>query len=151
MDKNVIISLKGIQSIYEKESDAIELVTEGTYSKKDDAYYVTYNESEVTGMKGTTTVLKVLADRVTIVRYGTVNSEFVFEKGQKHLSYFDTAQGAFTIGVITKEMDVKVDDSGGEIRVGYMLDIDNDNTSNNSFLMKIKETGRTDEKYNGDN
>ncbi|NLD45821.1 MAG: DUF1934 domain-containing protein, partial [Clostridiaceae bacterium] len=55
MNKNVIISVKGIQTSPNNDSNTLELVTEGKYYKKDNAYYVTYKESEVTGMDGTTT------------------------------------------------------------------------------------------------
>ncbi|MDD4495640.1 MAG: DUF1934 domain-containing protein [Eubacteriales bacterium] len=151
MDKNVIISVKGIQSIYENEPDTIELITEGRYYRKGDEYFVKYDESEVTGMKGTTTVLKVSGDQVTLMRYGTVNSEFIFQKGQTHFSYYDTAAGAFTIGIQTSDIKVNVDDNGGEIMVGYRLNIDNNNSPYNNLYMHIREAGKTDEKYNRDN
>lgn len=148
MDKNVIISLKGTQSHEDQNMNTMELVTEGRYSREDNAYYVTYNESEVTGMKGTTTTLKVMDGVVTLIRVGSVNSHFVFQQGQKHVSYYDTEYGAFTIGVLANEVDVRMDDNGGEIRVGYQIEIDNNNTGENDFFMTIREAGRADDKHN---
>lgn len=147
MDKNVIISVKGTQSQENQDLHMMELVTEGKYSRKDNAYYVTYNESEVTGMKGTTTTLKVMDGVVTLIRAGSVNSHFIFQQGQKHVSYYDTEYGAFTIGVLANAVDVRMDDSGGEIRVGYQIEIDNNNTGENDFFMSIREAGRADDKH----
>lgn len=148
MDKNVIISVKGTQAANDDNSNILELVTEGKYYKEDNAYYVTYDESDITGMSGTKTTLKVLDGVVTLMRVGSVNSQFVFQRGQKHISYYDTEYGAFTIGVLANAVDVKIDDNGGEIRVGYQLEIDNNNTGENDFYLSIREAGQSDDKYN---
>ncbi len=148
MGKNVIISVKGTQSALDDSINTMELVTEGRLYKEDNAYVVTYDESEITGMNGTKTTLKVMDGIVTLVRVGSVNSHFVFQQGQKHVSYYDTEHGAFTIGVTANEVDIKLDDSGGEIRVGYNLEIDNNNTGENDFFMSIREVGKPDDQYN---
>jgi uncharacterized beta-barrel protein YwiB (DUF1934 family) len=149
--KDVIISVKGSQISEDSDENVMELITEGKYYKKGDTYFITYKESEVTGMKGTTTTLKVGDNMVTLMRFGSVNSQFVFQRGQKHVSYYDTEYGAFTIGVYTNQMEVKVDDNGGEIRVGYELEIDNNKTGENDFHMFIREAGRHNDKSYGGN
>lgn len=141
MDKNVIISVKGTQLDMENEMNKLELVTEGKYYKKDNSYYVTYAETEVTGMEGTTTTLKIRDNTVTLMRFGIVNSQMVFEKGQKHVSYYDTAYGAFTVGVIANEVDVKIDDNSAEIKVGYQVEVDNNSTGLNNFSISVREAG----------
>ncbi|HOQ07849.1 MAG TPA: DUF1934 domain-containing protein [Clostridiales bacterium] len=141
MDKNVIISVKGTQSTDDQVNTIMEFVTEGKYYKRDKAYFITYDESEVTGMSGTTTTLMVMDGIVTLVRAGTINSQFVFQQGQKHISYYDTEFGSFIIGVTANEVDVKIDDNGGEIRIGYQLEIDNTETGENDFWMSIREVG----------
>lgn len=147
MHKNVIISVKGSQTNVDNDVDGMELVTEGKYYKKGDTYYVTYKESEVTGMEGTTTTLKVADGRVTLMRFGSVNSQMVFEQGQKHVSHYDTTFGAFTIGVFASEVDIKMDDSGGEIHVDYHLEIDNNKTGDNDFYMMIREARKSNVEY----
>lgn len=147
MDKNVIISVKGAQVADDPDAGVLEFVTEGRYYKKDEAYYVTYDESDITGMSGTRTTLKVTDGVVTLMRVGSVNSQFVFQQGQKHISYYDTEYGAFTVGVLANEVDIKIDDNGGEIRVGYQLEIDNNSSGNNDFYMLIREAGQADEKH----
>ncbi len=150
MNKNVIISVKGTQSSEGSDTSRLELVTEGKYYKKGDSYYVTYKESEVTGMEGTTTTLKVSGGTVTLMRFGSVNSQFIFEEGQKHVSYYDTMHGAFTIGVFTNKVDIAVNDDGGEIWVDYQLEIDNNKSGENDFYMHIREVGHLDDKLGGE-
>lgn len=146
MHKNVIISVKGTQTYGNDDMNVLELVTEGKYYKKGKTYYITYKESEVTGMDGTTTTLKVADGIVTLMRFGSVNSQFIFQQGQKHVSYYDTSYGAFTIGVFANEVCINVDDSGGEIRVDYQLEIDNNKSGENDFHMFIREAGSTNGK-----
>jgi len=146
MDKDVIILVRGTQSGENEDTNRLDLITEGKYYKKGGAYYITYNESEVTGMNGTTTTLKIADGIVTLTRSGSVNSMFVFERGHKHVSYYDTSYGAFTVGVFTNEVNIDVDDDGGEIRVGYELDIDNNIAGANDFHLYIREAGHFNDK-----
>jgi uncharacterized beta-barrel protein YwiB (DUF1934 family) len=146
MNKNVIISVKGKQVSGDEEPNILELITEGKYYKDEEGYYVTYNESEVTGMDGTTTTIKVSDGIVTLMRVGSVNSQFVFQEGRKHISYYDTTYGAFTIGVFANEVNVNMDDCGGEISVDYHIEIDN-KTGYNDFYMSIREAGCLNDKY----
>jgi uncharacterized beta-barrel protein YwiB (DUF1934 family) len=147
MDKSVIIFVRGNQTASNCAVNQLELITEGKYYKKEDAYYITYDESAVTGMDGTTTTFRIENGVVTMMRNGNVNTEFVFEKGQKHLSYYDSTEGCFTIGVSTNEVEVNVDDCGGEVRVDYQLEIDDNNSGSTDFYMHIREAGYTDEEY----
>jgi len=146
MNKNVIISVKGRQN-HGGEENSIELVTEGKYYKKGDHYFVTYKETEITGMEGTTTTLKIEDNKVTLMRFGENNSQLVFEKGQKHLCYYETPYGAFTIGVLSNQVDIRIDDCGGEIAVGYELEIDNTAIGVNDFYLQIREASITNDQH----
>ena len=146
LNKNVIITVKGVQTSVNEDVNELELLTEGKYYKKGDAYFVTYKESEVTGMEGTTTTLKIADGKVTLMRFGSVNTQFIFERGQKHVSYYDTMHGAFTIGVFANEVNVDIDDCGGEIKVDYEIEIDNARSGINDFRMHIREAGALSDK-----
>ncbi len=150
MNKDVIINVRGNQMDgVTQEQNAIELITEGKYYKKGDNYYITYKESEVTGMEGTTTTLKVSKDVVTLMRFGKINSQFVFQRGQRHQSFYDTEFGSFNIGVYADKVEIKMNENGGEIRVGYEMEIDNHSSGRNDFHMFIREAGSSNEKHIG--
>jgi len=147
INKNVIISVKGLQASIDQEINEIELVTEGKYYRKGDTYYISYKESQVTGMEGTTTTLKVVDGIVTLLRFGLVNTQFVFELGRKHSCYYDTSYGAFTIGIFTNTIDIDVGESGGEIKVGYEIEIDNNKSGEIDFHMMIREAGNNNDQH----
>lgn len=146
MNKEVIISIIGNQSMDQNDTDRIELITEGKYYKKDDKYYITYKESEMTGFSDTTTTVKVEGDRVTLIRFGANNSQLVFEKGQRYVGHYDTPYGAFTIGVMPNNVLIDIDDSGGQINVNYSIEINNGSVGKNDFFMTIREAGKTNDK-----
>ena len=58
MKKDVLIDIKGIYR-QDGEQDQVELVTTGSYYKRNGDYYIAYDESEMTGFDGTHTVLRV--------------------------------------------------------------------------------------------
>jgi uncharacterized beta-barrel protein YwiB (DUF1934 family) len=139
MHRNALISVMGNQNASDKDDGSrMELVTQGKYYKKGEAYYVTYKESEVTGMEGTTTTLKIKEGVVTLTRFGAVNSQMIFEQGRKHISYYDTKHGAFTVGIVANSVDVSVNDCGGEIKVDYLLEIDHNGSGCSEFRLKIR-------------
>lgn len=143
MKKDVLIYVKGTQEypVSSFENSSIEFFTEGKFYKKGESYFVTYKESELTGLAGTTTTFKIQPDLITLIRWGDVTSTFVFEPGKRHISTYVTDQGVIMIGVYTKRMKVDLDDNGGEVLVEYAIDLDSHMMSENDFLLKIKEAG----------
>ena len=61
MKKEVLIKIKGVYR-QNGEEDEVELLTTGSYYKRNGHYYIAYDESEATGFEGTRTILKVEND-----------------------------------------------------------------------------------------
>jgi uncharacterized beta-barrel protein YwiB (DUF1934 family) len=138
MKKNVIISLKGSQQGEGNEKEEIELVTEGSYYREGTSHYITYNETEVTGLEGTTTTLKIEGNKVTMLRYGQNNTQLIFEKGQRHLCCYKTPFGAFTIGIKSDKVDIDLKEDGGVISAQYQIDINNNLSGLNNFHLQFR-------------
>ena len=138
MNKDVIISIRGTQSYEDVEDDVIELVTSGTLSQKEAGYLLTYKESELTGLDGTTTTFQVEPGRVTLVRLGEVNSQMIFEEGQKHVSLYETPYGSMTIGVAAHKVRSTLDETGGLIEINYALEIDHAIAGENYFHIQVR-------------
>ena len=139
MQKNVVISVKGMQKYDDMKSDTVELVTEGQLQRENDVYILTYLESELTGMDGTQTTITVQGDQVTLVRAGQFNSQMVFQEGRRHLSMYNTPYGALAIGVNTRHLLVDLTDEGGDIEVDYTVEVEHSVAGRNIFQMNIKE------------
>jgi len=142
MEKNVIVSLIGLQINEGMEPDVMELITEGIYRKKGDSHYISYQESETTGMEGTTTTIKATGDVITLIRYGSVNSQFIFQRGKKHLSHYDTSFGAFTVDITARNVEIDIGEHSGNIRLGYEMAIDDGDRVFNDLIMEIRESAR---------
>ena len=140
MTENVIISIKGKQLYAEASPDEMELVTSGVL-KRDSrgGYTVSYQESELTGLEGTTTKLHIDGGKVTLLREGNINSQMVFEEGTRHLSMYETPYGALSIGVNTRRMRSTLDDAGGDLEIDYAIEIDNLLAGQNLFRMNVKK------------
>ena len=88
--KDVIISITGIQYAAHDTDEAVELVTDGKYCFKDGHGKLTYDESELTGMEGTTTSFLISPGEVILSREGTLTSQMVFREGTKNTFLYDT-------------------------------------------------------------
>ena len=142
MDKNVIVSLIGLQINEGMEPDIMELVTEGTYKKRGDAHYISYQESESTGMEGTTTTIKASGDILTLIRFGSVNSQFIFQQGKRHLSHYDTGYGSFTVGITANNVEIDIGEHCGNIRLGYEMSINDGRRMFSDIIFEIRESLR---------
>lgn len=135
---NVIISIKGSQ-VNENGPDEMELVTEGRLVRNSEGgYTISYQETELTGLEGTTTVLHIEGPCVTLRREGTVNSQMVFEEGRRHLSMYETPYGSLSVGINTRRMKNTVGESGGDLEIDYALEIDNLLVGRNLFKMNVR-------------
>jgi len=141
MNKRALIRVKGIQEDADNQKNTIELITEGTFYKKGNFYYITYDESEITGLEGTTTTLKVSKDKVTLIRFGKNNVRFIFEENKKHRSNYATPFGDFEMDVTSKEINVNLTDNGGELYINYRLDMEGEFLSQNQIHISVKEAG----------
>ena len=90
MEKEVVISIKGMQQYEGALPDAVELVTAGRLARDGTGYTLSYQESELTGLDGTLTTIQVDGEQVTLMRVGEFNSQLVFQEGRRHLSVYNT-------------------------------------------------------------
>ncbi|MCI9468795.1 MAG: DUF1934 domain-containing protein [Oscillospiraceae bacterium] len=139
MEKKVIITVSGTQCLEDQEQEDIELMTEGAYEYAGDTGSFRYEESEITGMEGTTTEFQFSPAEVVISRKGTFASRMVFVEGRKNVFLYETPYGSATLGVDTHKITNKLGEHGGELNIDYTLQLDRMMVSRNRFLVKIKE------------
>lgn len=135
--KKVFITVNTIQSFGE-EVEEIELATEGTICKKDNYYLVEYEESEISGMKGTKTSIEIYDDFVGLIRNGTTNSHLVFKAGSEHVSLYGTEHGAFEVIVKPRRVSINLTEGEGNIELDYIIETQGVNISDNKLVLTIK-------------
>ena len=81
MTKDILVRVRGIQTIGEEE-DTVEMITPGTYYVKNGKQYLIYDESlDETGTPTHNTV-KVMENRIEVMKRGLVESHMIFEPGK---------------------------------------------------------------------
>ena len=139
MEKDVIISIRGTQDYSGTDPDTMELMTEGKLAVQDGALCLSYEESELTGMEGTTTVFQVEPEKVTLLRLGSVQSEMVFEEGRRHMSLYSTPYGNMEIGVRARRLNSTLELTGGRLEIDYDIEINHMLAGQSLFRIDVRE------------
>lgn len=139
MEKQVLITVDSVINGMAGNNDKMSLITEGKLVGENGRYMVSYEESELTGLNGTTTTLKVEKDSVTLIRQGNVEAMMLFEVGKTHLTDYDTQYGSVMLGITAQSVDVDFGDAGGDIRVEYILEYNRAYGGRNKLNVKVSE------------
>ena len=132
----VQLSIRGEQYFDDGDPDATELTTEGTLTLREGNLYLAYQESELTGMEGTTTTFAVEGPRVTLMRTGSVNSQMVFEEGKQHTSLYETPFGELTVDIQTSKLIHNLSERGGLMEIKYSIAVEHTVTGRNCFKIR---------------
>ena len=134
----VMLSIRGEQYFDDVDPDATELMTEGTLTLREGNLYLAYQESELTGMEGTTTTFAVEGPRVTLMRTGSVNSLMVFEEGKQHTSLYETPFGELTVDIQTSKLIHNLSERGGLMEIKYSIAVEHTVTGRNCFKIRVR-------------
>lgn len=123
MNYNCLICIDGTVD-QQGEQERIQLKTRGSFLRRGNSFFITYEETETTGYAGCTTTVKVAADesRVAMLRFGPASSQLIIEKGVRHVCHYETGVGALTLGVAADEIRCQLTDAGGRAFFSYTLD-----------------------------
>jgi uncharacterized beta-barrel protein YwiB (DUF1934 family) len=124
MKKAVMLAICGKQFYDGQEPEVIELVTEGTLEAIPDGWEIRYEESSLTGMEGVTTVFRIQAEKITLIRSGRLNSQMEFQLGVLHQSLYQMEFGALMITVCATKIQYRIDETGGTVDLSYGIDIE---------------------------
>lgn len=142
MTEPVIISVDSSQKFIGEEKQTIQIVTDGTMRIDGDTTYISYEESEISGMEGATTTFEVKKDHVILRRTGAVESQMVFEKGRKDVSLYNIGFGAMTIGVQARRLKNELGPDGGRLEISYGIEIGEEIKGLNSFIINVRPADR---------
>lgn len=138
-DKNISLFTKAIQTDPSGDKSEIEFFVEARYTEKNKAIYITYKETELSGMEGTTTTLRITEDSLSILRFGTYNSKLEFIKGEQTHTQYQTPYGSVEITINTKLLDIELHHSEkSKIYLQYSLETAGDEPLNNEIFISFK-------------
>lgn len=126
--KEVMVKITGYQTLAETgDQDMMEFITEAKMYKRGDAIYLLYEESEVSGIPGCRTRLKLKGDMVHLKRFGegpSIGNEIRFEQGKRYTGYYDTPFGPLEMEVLTNALENTLSDEGeGQLNIDYHISL----------------------------
>jgi len=137
MDKKAIISIVS-NAMLEENEDIIEVVSPGKFIKLANGYKAIYEETEISGMKGTTTTLIINDKEVVLEREGTTNTKMCFNKKEPSVAMYQTPYGLLELGIYTKGLLVDMNEDGGKLEIKYAMTIAGDVSVETNLSLKIK-------------
>ena len=134
----VIITVRGEQYYDGADPDVTELMTEGYLTEEDGEVTFSYEETDLTGMEGTTTAFTVRGQQAILTRTGTVNSQMVFEEGRQHTSLYETPFGELSVDIQTSELKHNLSERGGLMEIKYSIAVEHTVTGRNCFKIRVR-------------
>ena len=134
----VLLTVRGEQYFDGFEPDATELLTDAELRPTPEGLLISYEESSLTGMEGTTTTFEVKGPQVILTRTGSVNSQMIFEEGQQHTSLYETPFGELSVDIQTSRLRHTLTERGGLLEIRYSIAVDHTATGRNVFKIRVK-------------
>ena len=140
--QSVMLNVYSVIKMNGEEDQVMELMTEGKFFNKNGSRYFLYEESDVSGMNGDKTTLKLSGNQVVMHRYGQNNSELCFEEGKRFDSTYNTPYGPFQMEVLASKVFHEIDDTGnGSIHLIYELSMKGIGETKTTMKILSKATG----------
>jgi len=139
MKQEVLITLRGTQSYAQEKPESIELMTRGTMTGRNGKFAISYEETELTGVKGTTTTFLVFnPKRIVLSREGTIRSRMVFEEDVKNEALYDLGFGSLLISICARKIDVHLSEEGGSLLIDYTVEVEQSMSSRNTYEIHVE-------------
>lgn len=125
--KEVMMKIVGTQVTADMEEEQLELITEGKLYEKGEAMYLIYDETELSGMPGCKTRLKLKDGTVKMRRVGKsvgIDTEIEFEQGKRYNGYYGTPYGPVELEVLTNRLENGIRPDGtGSLDIDYSVSL----------------------------
>lgn len=138
MSQKVLLSIRGRQQYADQKPEDIELVTEGTMSFRQGGWDISYEESALTGLEGTTTTFRVEPGQVTLIREGKLQSQMVFREGERYDTLYQMEFGALMMTVNATRVFYDIVPDGGVIDLVYKIDIEHTDAGTIDYHLAIR-------------
>ncbi|MBP3412621.1 MAG: DUF1934 domain-containing protein [Oscillospiraceae bacterium] len=137
MKQKVLLKIHSEQQYTGEEADVSELTTIGSMEWGSNEIRLSYEETELTGLQGTTTSFLLQKDQITLKREGALRSEMIFAIDREHRSLYDMGMGALLITVRTMTLIQAISPEGGFVDVAYDLLIEDSNMGQVRYHMEV--------------
>ena len=126
----------------EDEPQSMEMFSDARLRLTDDMFSLSYEESELTGMEGTSSQLSFMRSQpelVTMLRSGSVSTALVFEPNKRHFCTYKTPFMPFEVCVHTLKIDNKLLGEAATLDLDYIVEIRGAQAERCRLHLEIKE------------
>lgn len=138
MKKNVMLAINGLHMDEYEESGAVERLIPAEYYEKNGSHYLFFTEEEEAGQQ-TRTRIKFCANRLELVRQGSIGTHMIFEENKMHMTDYRTPFGSFLLGIKAEKFMVEEREDGIRVTVEYELEMNGRHTSDSKIEICIRE------------
>lgn len=121
MQKKAVIKI--ISNATMENDELIEVVTPGSLKKENDEIIAMYKETEISGMDGTDTKLRIGDEYIVLEREGSTTTKMHFEKGKPTVSLYNTPYGMLELTIKTKDLKIDMTEEGGDVEINYEMQV----------------------------
>jgi uncharacterized beta-barrel protein YwiB (DUF1934 family) len=136
MNKKAIVTVNSY--VLNDEEDLIGVVTPGDFYETEDGFKVEYEETKLSGMEGTKTIIIIRPDSFELIREGTTETRMEFKNNKRTVSLYKTPYGIMDINIDTKKLDIDVSKDGGTVSTMYILEIGDQPALKTNLTIDIK-------------
>ena len=133
-----------LSSSPEEEDVLLEIRTQGELTRDADGRIsLSYDETELTGMEGSTTTVTFAEnapETVTMLRYGSVTTTLVFEQEQRHICVYETPIMPFEICIYARRVENHLTMDGGSMLLDYLIEIHGAKAERTLFELNVVPT-----------
>lgn len=134
--EEVLIKVRGMQSLEEQHEEPIEVVSVGQKYEEDGFMCIAYDEVVDATESGVVQVaknlLKIKEGQVEVIKEGAMETHMVFIPNKSTYSYFSTPFGELEVSVSTSKIVRTPTEKGFQMQIYYNLEM------NQQFLSKCK-------------
>jgi uncharacterized beta-barrel protein YwiB (DUF1934 family) len=124
MTKEVFIRLMGTQfSPDNEEAEPIEVISRGTYAKKNGKHYIVYEEAQGDMQQMIKNTVKIQENCYEIIKGGPVRTHLRFEVGKPCSSFYETPYGNLVVQVSARDVFLEEKEEELNVRVNYELEV----------------------------
>ena len=132
MTKDVLISISGLQFAGGENSEPVEVITSGSYYKKNGRHYILYDEVAEDTAGTTKNIIKLGDEVLDITKRGETNVHKKFEKDK------NTPYGNLLIGIDATKVQVEETEHNLSVKVDYALEVNYEHMADCKITMNIQ-------------
>lgn len=137
MTKEIILSLKGLQTGVDEDAQGTEIIALAHYYKKNNNHYVIYEEITEGFSETTRSRIKFNDSCMEVSKKGLINVHMIFDKNKKNMTSYVTPYGNIFIGIDTESILVKEEENRIKVEVYYALEANYQHLANCRIEMQI--------------